>query len=279
MNSPPAGKPMLSHALPGVELRPPQRTVDAHVFLELDEITQQQDCADHDRDGAGKSCAHDAERTTGAPAGDEDGREHHVDHQRDGLDQHRGLYDARATQRRYHRDRGELQGEARQEPVKIGFAGARRRCIGADLLHVEVAERVAAHQQQHPADRGDGERLVEDETGIALVLASHRVRNERDGAHAESLCQRQDQERDRARRADARERGPAETRHEVQVHDVIERLDEHPGADEERHLREMSADRALGQVFHWGSLVEEWGQTPFSRPSCRDRRMGTRSMP
>jgi len=76
------------------------------------------------------------------------------------------------------------------------------------------------------------------------------MRHQRHGADAEHLRKREHDEHRGAGRADTGERRVAQLRDEVEVHDVIQRLQEHARGDRRRHADQLPVDRAVREVLH-----------------------------
>ena len=185
-----------------------------------------------------------------APAADQHRRQQRVQDHRQHLHHHGRPHDARATQRRAHRHERELQRQPRGVPVEIGGAGRDHVRVGRDRAHVGAARHEARDQREHTADRRQQHRLVEHQVRFRLVLATDRVRDQRHRADAEHLRQREDHEARGSRAADARDRCIPEPRHEVQVHQQVQGLEQHADRDRQRHRHQRARHGALRQIFH-----------------------------
>ncbi len=239
-----------------------------HVLLELQEVTGEHERAGGDRDRGGEPGAGDAERPPGHPAADQHRREHGIDQHGRDLHDHRRLHHAGAAQPRHHHHVDVLQREPRQEPVQVGRAGRHGRGVGPDQLHVPAGRSVSRDERRGRADRAERHRLVEDEIRVGRVLAPDRLRDERHRADAERLREGHDDEHRDAGGADARKRGVAELRDEIEIDQQVQGLRQHAGGDRHRHRQQVAGDRALGQVAHVDLPVGFAGDQP---PELGDR--------
>jgi hypothetical protein len=166
------------------------------------------------------------------------------------LNRHRRLDDARAAQRRAHDDLREAEGQTGQEPIEVRDTRLLGRRIGGDRRNVFACKHIAADQRCERARHGEQHRLVEHEIGVGLIATADGLRDQRDGADAEHLRQRHDDEHQRAGRTDAGHGGVAEARNEIQIDEEVQRLKDHAGRHRSGHREDVRDDRALGQVFH-----------------------------
>ena len=117
---------------------------------------------------------------------------------------------------------------------------------------------------------GQRDRLVEDVVRLGAVLAPDRVRHQRDRAHPEDLGEREHDEHHGARGADAGEGRIAQLRDEVEIDDVVQRLEQHAGGDRRGHREEVARNRAVGEVLH--RVLPECGDAT----KCRAAESGAR---
>ncbi len=193
----------------------------------------------------------------GSPSGYQNRRQSRVQHDGEHLHDHGRLHDARAAQRGTHRDQRELQREARQEPVQIVHPGAHRRAVRGQRIHIRHCRCVSKDQHDERAGCGERQTLIEHRIRVRPILASHRMRDERDRAHAEHLRQREHDEHEVARRAHAGERRIAQVGDKIEVDQNIQRLKEHARRDRHRHLQDVLADRLLRQILHRDVLAAD----------------------
>ena len=108
-----------------------------------------------------------------------------------------------------------------------------------------------------PSTRGHQQALVVDQVRVLTILAPAGVRHQHHGADTKNLRQRHDHELHVARGGDAGDGGATQPRHEVQVDQVIHRLEDHPGGDGRRQADDMRTDWALREIVHepfsWGT--------------------------
>ena len=181
------------------------RGCERHVVLEAREVDPQHHHADGHRDAAREARAGGAERVVRAPAGDEDRRQDDVQRPRSA-----SAPPSSASRCPVPRsaEPSATSANCSASPgvyaVEVGDAGGGRGRIGGHRAQVGAAEEKPASQRQHATDRRQQHRLVEDEIGSRLVLATDGVRDQRHRADAEHLRQREDHEGRRCRRCSPR---------------------------------------------------------------------------
>jgi hypothetical protein len=171
------------------------------------------------------------------------------DHGKDG-DEGGHLHVADATQHGAHGDGGELQRHRGNEPGQIRCALGRGGVIGRERVHVDAAQEERDDAKRDAGERGQHERLVEDETGALPVVCAHRLGDERRGADAERLRQRQHNHHHVAGEAHTGDRFLAELAHEIQIDQEVHRLEQRGQRDKRRKLQDVDGNRSLGQILH-----------------------------
>ena len=92
--------------------------------------------------------------------------------------------------------------------------------------------------------------MVEHQVGFGLVLAPDRMRDQRHGADAQHLRQREDHEAYGAGGADAGDGGLPEPRDKVQIHQEVQGLEQHADRDRHRHRDQQPCNGPLRQILH-----------------------------
>jgi hypothetical protein len=102
-------------------------------------------------------------------------------------------------------------------------------------VHVGPHQRVTGDQGGDAQEQRQPQGLIEDQTCLRVFLAADRLRNQRDGAHAQGLCESEYDEGRIPGRTHTCDRGVSELGHEVQIHEVVERLTDHADRDLRGH--------------------------------------------
>ena len=114
-----------------------------------------------------------------------------------------------------------------------------------------TAYRSDEHEDAH--EHREHQRLVEHEIRALMLLRADRVRHHRRRADVQDLREREHDEPEIARDAEARRHFVAEHGDELEVGDEIRHLHDHADEHLDRHRRDVSRDRTNAQVFHAGT--------------------------
>jgi hypothetical protein len=129
--------------------------------------------------------------------------------------------------------------------------------VGAPVGEADGSEGETGQGRHHQG-------LVEDDLRVPVVLAPDGLGDERRGAHAQGLGEREDQEHEVPGQAHARDRLLAQPAHEVEVGEEVQGLEGRAQRDEGRELEHVLADRTPGQVVH-GAIVPGAGAADRSQ--------------
>jgi hypothetical protein len=190
-----------------------------------------------------------------APPRDQHRREYCIQNDRQHLHDHGRLHYSGAAQRGTHGNHRKLQRQTRKEPPQIVDARADRGGICPQSVHVRRRDEIADDERQDPARGGQREALIEHPRRIRLILASHRMRDERNRAHADDLRQRKNDEHDVAGGADSGNRRIAQPRDEIQIDQEIKRLKQHSRRNGQRHLQDVLTDGVRRKILHGTALI------------------------
>ena len=184
----------------------------------------------------------------GHPAEDQERREDHVENDGRRLHHHAGLEVPRAAQSSAHRDERELERHRRHEPAQVLVRARSRVGVGGERARVSRAQRRCDHEEHGPGQHREHKRLVEDQESMLPVLAAGGMRDQRGRADPEHLRERQDQEHQVPADPDRCHRLLAQATHPVEVHQVVEGLEEHRDQHEAGGLEQVARDRAGRQI-------------------------------
>ena len=195
-----------------------------------------------------------------SPAGNEHRCQDCIQQHGADLDHHARLRDAGAAQGGAEGDHRELQRERRDERQQILTAGFHRCVVGRHRTQVWPHQCKADDERGNEAERGEKETLVEHQRRVIAVTTATRLRDQCDRADAEHLRHGHDDILQRAGRADTGKGRVTKARDEVQVDQQIRGLKQHPEGHRERHLDDVSCDRALGEVIHGAKVGHCWSR-------------------
>ncbi len=105
--------------------------------------------------------------------------------------------------------------------MQILNSRGRGRFARAERPDIVGSAKESQRQCEHRASRGQRQALIEYQIRVRLILAAGRMRDQRDGADAEHLGDREDDEHHVAGGSNACNRGISQAGHKIQVDEKI----------------------------------------------------------
>jgi len=224
--------------------------IEDQIILDVPEIGPKGDDADHDRQRTGQTGALHTQRVARSPAHDQHGGKNDIYGHRQGLDNHRGLDDADATQRGRHREHRKLQSERRHEPDQVRRPDLDGSGVRRNRVHVRARDGKPRGQSADPAHGRQPKRLIEDEIRVGSIFAANGLCDGRQGADAYNLRQGTNKKPGIASGTYPGDGCLAQACHEVKVDQSAEQHQDKSRENGDGHGQGMAQHRALGEVFH-----------------------------